>query len=245
MWSTATMVEAPARRAPWITDRPTPPQPMTATVEPGSTPAVCQTAPIPVDKAHPTRAASSRGAARSTGTTWRSGTSVSSAKVAVPSPRMSFAPPTDAYGPPSDSAIPVLHNMGCPARHQKHCRHGGIHVSTTWSPTATRVTAGPTSTTTPEPSWPSTVGNMKGMVPFWTERSEWHTPLAAIRTRTSRGPTGSSVISSTSKGAPTSRSTAARTVPACVGVMTPPPHPGPSPCRCPDRTAARFRAELP
>ena len=66
MWSTATMVEAPARRAPWITDRPTPPQPITATVEPGSTPAVCQTAPIPVDSAHPTRAASSSGAARST-----------------------------------------------------------------------------------------------------------------------------------------------------------------------------------
>ena len=152
MASTATMVDAPARRAPWITDSPTPPQPMTATVEPGSTRAVCQTAPIPVDRAQPTRAARSRGAAASMGTTWRSGTRVSSAKVAVPSPRISLAPSTEAYGPPSDSAIPVVHSMGCPARHQKQTRHGGIHVSTTWSPTATRVTAGPTSTTTPEPS---------------------------------------------------------------------------------------------
>ena len=51
---------------------------------------------------------------------------------------------------------------------------------------------------------------MKGMVPFCTDRSEWHTPLAAMRTLTSCGPTGSRVISSTTKGAPTSRSTAAR-----------------------------------
>ena len=36
--SMAMMVEAPAIRAPWATDWPTPPQPMTATAEPGVTP---------------------------------------------------------------------------------------------------------------------------------------------------------------------------------------------------------------
>ena len=46
--STAMIGEAPASRAPWMELRPTPPQPMTTTLEPALTPAVLTTAPIPV-----------------------------------------------------------------------------------------------------------------------------------------------------------------------------------------------------
>ena len=57
--STATITAAPDRRAPWITAMPTPPQPITATVAPGSTRAVLITAPTPVTTPQPTSAASS------------------------------------------------------------------------------------------------------------------------------------------------------------------------------------------
>ena len=39
-----------------------------------------------------------------------------------------------------------------------HSRHCGENSVTTWSPGATLVTPSPTSSTTPEPSCPSTVG---------------------------------------------------------------------------------------
>ena len=47
--------------APWITLRPTPPQPMTATVSPGLMFAVFVAAPTPVSTPQPMRAAMSRG----------------------------------------------------------------------------------------------------------------------------------------------------------------------------------------
>ena len=46
--SIAMMRPAPAMRAPWITAWPTPPQPMTATVEPGLDPRGVERAPTPV-----------------------------------------------------------------------------------------------------------------------------------------------------------------------------------------------------
>ena len=52
---------APAMAAPWMQLRPTPPQPITATVEPGSTLAVLNTAPTPVVTPQPISAARSRG----------------------------------------------------------------------------------------------------------------------------------------------------------------------------------------
>ena len=45
-----------------IADRPTPPAPKTATLEPGVTFALLMTAPMPVMTAHPTSAATSRSA---------------------------------------------------------------------------------------------------------------------------------------------------------------------------------------
>jgi hypothetical protein len=60
--STATMRPAFASRAPWMTERPTPPQPITATVAPSGTCAVFCTEPTPVATAHPTTATTSSGA---------------------------------------------------------------------------------------------------------------------------------------------------------------------------------------
>ena len=52
---------APAMAAPWMQLSPTPPHPITATVEPGSTLAVLNTAPTPVVTPQPIRAARSSG----------------------------------------------------------------------------------------------------------------------------------------------------------------------------------------
>ena len=59
--STAMTRPAPAMAAPWMQLRPMPPQPITATVEPGSTLAVLNTAPRPVVTPQPMRAARSSG----------------------------------------------------------------------------------------------------------------------------------------------------------------------------------------
>ena len=59
--STAMMRPAPAIAAPLIAERPTPPQPMTATVLPTSTFAVLMTAPTPVVTPQPMSAARSSG----------------------------------------------------------------------------------------------------------------------------------------------------------------------------------------
>ena len=59
--STATIRVAPAMRAPWTTDWPTPPQPSTATDDPGHTAAVLSTAPTPVVTPQPMSASCSSG----------------------------------------------------------------------------------------------------------------------------------------------------------------------------------------
>ncbi len=55
--STAMIGEQPASRAPWMEFKPTPPQPMTTTLEPALTFAVLTTAPIPVSTPQAMRAA--------------------------------------------------------------------------------------------------------------------------------------------------------------------------------------------
>ena len=113
IWSTATMADAPARRAPWI-DR----QTHAAAADHGHRrtglhPGGVPDGADPGGQGAPTRAASSRGAAagrrRPPGA---SGTRVSSAKVAVPRPRMSLVPSDRGVGPPIDSAMPGVHSMG-------------------------------------------------------------------------------------------------------------------------------------
>ena len=56
---------------------------------------------------------------------------------------------------------------------------------TTWSPTSMPVTSAPTSSTTPAPSWPNTLGNISAGRKLLIVMSEWHRPVATIRTSTS------------------------------------------------------------
>ena len=85
----------------------------------------------------------------------------------------------------------------------------GAQESTTRSPCFRSVTSLPTSSTTPAPSCPRTTGSSVGWIPWATWRSEWQTPLAAIRTSTSPAFGGSSSSSSTTSGSPNARRTAA------------------------------------
>jgi hypothetical protein len=73
------IMPAPAMRAPWITARPTPPAPYTATVAPASTRAVLRTAPTPVVTPQPMSAARSSGMSFLTFTSPFSCTSIFSA----------------------------------------------------------------------------------------------------------------------------------------------------------------------
>ena len=73
------MRAAPAMRAPWTTESPTPPQPQTATVEPGRTAAVLTAAPTPVVTPQPMRAADWNGTSFAIATTLIEGTTAYSA----------------------------------------------------------------------------------------------------------------------------------------------------------------------
>ena len=80
------------------------------------------------------------------------------------------------------------HQVGCPVLQARQVPQAARVAITTWSPGLTERTSEPTDSTTPAPSWPRTTGGGKGMVPSMTERSEWHTPAAPMRTATSLGP---------------------------------------------------------
>src|ERR1051325_566468 len=57
----------------------------------------------------------------------------------------------------------------------------------TWSPFLTEVTPGPTSTTTPAPSWPRIAGNSpSGSAPDSVNSSVWQMPVALISTMSSK-----------------------------------------------------------
>ena len=78
--SMAMIRSAPASAAPLTADSPTPPQPITATVAPGSTLAALNTAPTPVITPQPTSAARSSGMSSSIFTIEFSCTSICSPK---------------------------------------------------------------------------------------------------------------------------------------------------------------------
>ena len=81
--STATIRPAPASAAPITADRPTPPSPITATLDPGSTGNVFVTAPTPVATQHPTSAATSGGVPSGIGIAAAAGTTCASAIVPI------------------------------------------------------------------------------------------------------------------------------------------------------------------
>ena len=152
-----------------------------------------------------------------------------SAKAATARPRWTTLPPRERRVPPSGwlavmRASELAHSDHSPRMHQGQVPHGAQGVRTTWSPTARLATPGPTASTTPAASWPSTIGRMPGKVPSTTLRSLWQTPQWATRTATSpwRG-SSASTSSCTTNGAPTSSSTAARMVPLVLLGVAPGP----------------------
>ncbi len=159
--STATIVSAPASRAPCTTARPTPPQPMTATDA------------ARLHRRRPERRARARSRSRTrAGTPARAG----SASGILTAARLVH---DDAVGDTPRSAAPAraanrrAGTSGCefggcsssgarsPRRHARHASpHGARQAITTRSPGATVVTSSPTSSTTPAPSCPRRIGNL-------------------------------------------------------------------------------------
>ena len=92
---------------------------------------------------------------------------------------------------------PTSHRFECPVAQGGHFPQAGTKPSTTWSPGARPVTPGPTSSTTPAPSWPPMIGRGTGMSPVSRCSSEWHMPDAASLIRTSPSLGGSSSMGST------------------------------------------------
>src|SRR5262245_36338614 len=89
---------APAMRAPWITDMPTPPTPRTATVEAGATFARFSTAPTPVITPQLISAALSSGMSVRIFTRALSWTSIRSAYAPIPAACVRGRPPTLSRG---------------------------------------------------------------------------------------------------------------------------------------------------
>ena len=71
----------------------------------------------------------------------------------VPSSRV----PLRKWGMLPEQMLPM------PLRHSGQSPQGHIQALATWSPGLTRVTPGPISTTTPEASWPATIGMPMGV----------------------------------------------------------------------------------
>ena len=128
MVSMAMMRSAPAIAAPCTTLRPTPPQPNTATLEPGSTRAVLNTAPTPVVTAQPTSAARSRGIFGSILT--RLSTDRVAYSAITPQPeKMPSGLPARSFtrGVPSGGVVSALpcstHSTGRPLEQKRHLPH--------------------------------------------------------------------------------------------------------------------------
>src|ERR1700757_235626 len=118
------------------------------------------------------------------------------------------------------------HRFVRPDLQNLHSPHSGVYSGITWSPGLTEVTPGPTSSTTPPPSWPRMTGNMpSGSAPDSVNASVWQTPVATIRTSTSPAFGPSRSTCSMLSGLPASHATAARVfialeLPLAVGCLS-------------------------
>jgi len=183
------------------------------TSTPGQTFAVCNAARTPVETPQPSRHARDSASSPGIGTTCGS--------VTTECPQCSTPVSTSPFDRRARggwcSSCP--HRRGAPRRHWRQRPHGTAHVSTTRSPGRADVTPAPTASTTPAPSWPSSIGQGAPQFPCSiAQTSLWQTPLAAIRTSTSPGPGSSMRIGSTRMGAPARSTTAPK---PSVGI--PPP----------------------
>ena len=155
---------APWSRQPATAPRPTIPAPKTTQVEPCSTAAVFIAAPIPVESPHAKRHARSSGASLLIFASAISGITVYSANVEVPMKWRIGSPslerrvvPSGRWPLPCSSRI-ARQRFVRVLRQWMHSRHWGEKSVTTWSPGSSEVTPSPRRSTTPAPSWPSTVG---------------------------------------------------------------------------------------
>src|SRR5262249_37966922 len=106
----------------------------------------------------------------------------------------------------------AVHRLVLRDRHDGHCRHSGVYSGMTWWPFFNEVTPGPTSTTTPAPSWPRIAGNSpSGSAPESVNSSVWQTPVALSSTISSPAFGPSSCTVAISSGLPAAVATAART----------------------------------
>src|SRR5215831_18584017 len=158
--STAITLPAPINAAAWIALSPTPPQPKTTTFEPGVTLARLITAPAPVITPQLTRHTTSSGASLRIGTTFCSGRTAFSAyedtcrkwKTSFRFLRKRVVPSCIRWRGLSRRS----HRFGRPTTQYGQRPQLGTYDVSTWSPTLTPLTLGPTASTTPEPSCPST-----------------------------------------------------------------------------------------
>ena len=121
-------------------------------------------APSPVDSPQANTHARSGGASALTTASAISGITVYSANVDVPMkwrisspPRLSRVVPSGRWPRPC-SARMAMHRLVRGLMQCSHSPHWGLNSVTTRSPSRTSDTPGPTFSTMPAPSWPSTVG---------------------------------------------------------------------------------------
>lgn len=204
--SMATTSPAPAAMATSAAARPTPPMPTIATDSPGRTLAALMTAPPPVRTAQPRRAPTSAGTPSGSGTTECLSTTAYSANAETP-PWWSRGWPLIRRRRSPWSSVPSALAL-VPSRHSAHplevqavhSPQRGIKVIVTRCPILRSSQSSPSSSMIPEPSWPRTMGTAHTRTPLTRERSEWQTPAASMRIRTSPRPGASRVNSATLMG---------------------------------------------
>jgi phenylpropionate dioxygenase-like ring-hydroxylating dioxygenase large terminal subunit len=148
----------------------------------------------------PSSASSSSGRSVCTGTIDASSTTIASANVPQPHTAVAVRPSGRSNRSAASTAGPSSQWLDRPLRHHQHDPQAGETDDSTRSPTAARRASGPTASTTPQPSWPGTIGSGRFDSPRITVRSVWQIPLAESRTSTSRGPIAGVGRSSTTSG---------------------------------------------
>src|SRR5882724_2131634 len=138
---------------------PTPPTPMTTTVSPGRVSPIAVAEPQPVETPQPTNAALSSGMSFPILTTdaWCTvtyGLKVPNMHIFMTrwSPRVTRYV-SSAMAFPVSSPAPASHRFCRPTEQGGQVPQAGMNAKTTWSPTSTPDTPGPTLVITPAPSW--------------------------------------------------------------------------------------------
>ena len=134
-----------------------PPHPITAVVAPGHTLAMLKTAPAPVITAHPSSEAEVMGILSETGKVAMASTPIRSAYIPRPM-GTSTGEPSEARVTSGARGEESRHRLGSFRRHIEHAPHCTRQPVATRSPTFRWVTPAPTSSTTPAPSWPNSMG---------------------------------------------------------------------------------------